>query len=107
MSNSTTSEVDKEVAKKSSLQTGASVAIKVVNAMVGPEDPQNILMPASSVTPVATVTIAAADANALLYVQPLVSPISRYVRVIMTYTMGGTGGACNLTIGVNLVGRSA
>ena len=88
----------------SAYPASATLKLIVQNVMTGPDDPNTILV--ASGTGTAEITIAASTSNLLQLVQ-FTTPISRYVKVLLRATSGGTAGTITTTVAVDLVGRDA
>ncbi len=80
------------------------LVIGVQNVMVSPEDEVNVVEAKSGANPAYIASLALPTAaTAGLYVAAFTPPISKYVRVLIAPTAGTT----TVTLGIDLIGRSA
>ncbi|MFO0760084.1 MAG: hypothetical protein U0359_26610 [Byssovorax sp.] len=89
---------------KGSWGTSIQVVVAVINVMPSPDEPQTNFM--STDEPLANILLDSTSTAPTLYLADFNTPIDGYVRVALGWIQGGSTGAANFAISVDLIGRS-
>ncbi|MFO0759846.1 MAG: hypothetical protein U0359_25395 [Byssovorax sp.] len=89
---------------KGSWGTSIQVSVAVINTMPSPDEPQTSFLSADE--PLAAITLDADSTAPALYLDDFSTPIDGYVRVALGWMQGGSSGAANFAISVDLIGRT-